>query len=210
MFRLLKVMIAIIFLLLPAISQATHFHVAIASFAFSPESLNIRVSDTVTWTNNDAVNHTSTSNTGVWSSPVLSTEQSFSFIFHNIGHFPYHCAIHTFMLGVIVVSQATGINDPGSSGQLPDKLELSSYPNPFNASTEIVFNLPQAEHVNLNIYDITGRLLTNLADQQMPAGIARIIWNGTDSRGNHAASGVYFIRMETDLQTTAHRVVLLK
>jgi plastocyanin len=210
MHKLLKLAPAIIIIALPVFAQAAHLNVAITSFTFSPESLNVRVGDTVTWTNNDAVSHTSTSNTGVWSSPVLNHGQSYSFTFTSIGHFPYHCAIHISMLGVIVVGQATGINDPVNSGQLPDKLELSSYPNPFNASTEIVFNLPQAGHVSLNIYDITGRLLANLADQQMSAGIARIIWNGTDSRGNHASSGVYFIRMETDLQTTAHRVVLLK
>jgi plastocyanin len=210
MYRFLKSALAVVFLMSPAISLAAHFDVAISNFAFNPESLNVRVGDTVNWTNNDAAPHTSTSNTAVWSSPTLSQGQSFSFIFSSVGHFPYHCAIHTHMLGVIVVTQATGINDPSGIGQLPDKLELSNYPNPFNASTEIAFNLSQAGHVSLNIYDITGSLLTTLIDRQMPAGLIRSIWNGTDSRGRHVSSGVYFVRIETDTQATTHRAVLLK
>lgn len=196
--------------LMPGIILAAHYSVAISSFAFNPESLNVRVGDTVTWTNNDAVNHTSTSNTGVWNSGILTTGHSYSFTFAATGHFPYHCAVHLSMHGVVVVTQVTGIDDPTGKGLVPDKLGLMNYPNPFNAQTRIDLNLPQAGHVTLDIYDITGRLAKNLLNEYMPAGLSTVIWDGTDSKGNPAATGVYFIRAQTDAQATIRRAVLLK
>jgi plastocyanin len=77
--------------------------VSISGFAFSPSSLTISAGDSVTWTNHDAVAHTTTSNTGVWNSGSLSQNQSFTFRFMNAGTYPYHCAIHTTMTGTIVV-----------------------------------------------------------------------------------------------------------
>ena len=79
--------------------------VSIGGSAFSPPSLTVSVGDTVTWTNNDGIAHTSTSNTGVWNSGSLSNGQSFSFVFGTVGSFPYHCTFHTNMTGTITVTQ---------------------------------------------------------------------------------------------------------
>ena len=77
--------------------------VSITGSSFSPASLTISVGDTVTWTNNDAVAHTSTSNTGVWNSGTLTNGQSYSFVFGSTGSFPYHCTFHPTMTGTIIV-----------------------------------------------------------------------------------------------------------
>ncbi len=88
-------------------SWATSFGVQIAGFAFSPPSLTINVGDTVVWTQIDSVGHNTVSDNGLWTSPVLSPGQTFSFTFNTPGTFGYLCTIHPFMTGsVTVVGQA--------------------------------------------------------------------------------------------------------
>ena len=73
--------------------------------AYGVNPLVIAMGTTVTWTNNDSIPHTSTSDSGVWDSGILSSGQSFSFAFTQAGTYPYHCAIHgaASMSGTIVV-----------------------------------------------------------------------------------------------------------
>jgi plastocyanin len=96
-------------MLLPNFSHATIHNVSIVDFQFIPQTDTVAVGDTVRWTNNGAVPHTSTSNSGVWNSGTLSPGQSFSFQFNSTGTFPYHCAIHTSMTGTIIVRHAMPI-----------------------------------------------------------------------------------------------------
>lgn len=84
-------------------SQATTHNISIVDFAFQPQADTINVGDTIRWTNNGAVPHTSTSNSGLWNSGTLSPGQSFSLRFTLVGTHPYHCAIHPSMTGTIVV-----------------------------------------------------------------------------------------------------------
>ena len=73
--------------------------------AYGVNPLVVAMGTTVTWTNNDSIAHTTTSDTGVWDSGILAPGQSFSFTFASTGTFPYHCAIHgaASMSGTIVV-----------------------------------------------------------------------------------------------------------
>lgn len=74
------------------------------TFTFSPTTLKITVGTTVIWKNLTTVSHTSTSNTGVWDSGIISPGGSFKFKFTTKGTFPYHCNIHPFMMATIIVS----------------------------------------------------------------------------------------------------------
>ena len=78
--------------------------VTIDNFAFSPQSLQVKVGTTVTWTNNQGATHTVTSDTGAWDSGNLSQGKSFSFTFTTAGTFAYHCAIHSSMTGTVEVT----------------------------------------------------------------------------------------------------------
>ncbi len=81
--------------------------VAIQDFAFVPASITVNAGDTVTWSNVDAVGHTTTSTNGRWNSPTLGQGQSFSFTFTAPGTFAYRCNIHPSMTGTVVVQAAT-------------------------------------------------------------------------------------------------------
>ena len=77
--------------------------VDIAEYAFSPTPLTVAVGDTVTWTNQDEFDHTTTADEGAWDSTPVPSGETFEHTFEEAGTFPYHCDIHNFMKGVIVV-----------------------------------------------------------------------------------------------------------
>jgi len=90
-------------LALPLVALAATSPVNIQNSAFAPATITVHLGDTVTWTNRDAFSHTSTSDTGAWDSHVITAGAAFSFTFASAGTFAYHCAIHPFMHGTIVV-----------------------------------------------------------------------------------------------------------
>jgi plastocyanin len=77
--------------------------VTIDDFVFGPRTLRIARGTTVTWTNTDDEPHTVVSETALWKSPPLDTDDHFSFTFEKPGTYKYFCSIHPYMEGEIVV-----------------------------------------------------------------------------------------------------------
>jgi plastocyanin len=80
--------------------------VAIRNFEFEPAEVRIPRGTRVTWVNCEEPNvdaHTSTSDDGEWSSPLLSQGESYSQVFDDVGTFDYHCVPHPSMVGVVIV-----------------------------------------------------------------------------------------------------------
>ena len=77
--------------------------VAIDNFAFSPAALKVKMGQQVTWTNKQGVAHTVTAGGGAFDHPMPSGA-TFSFTFAKAGTFAYHCTIHPFMKGTVVVA----------------------------------------------------------------------------------------------------------
>ncbi|MCF7807309.1 MAG: T9SS type A sorting domain-containing protein [Candidatus Marinimicrobia bacterium] len=81
--------------------------------------------------------------------------------------------------------------------QVPIKhVVIENYPNPFNPTTTISYDLPEYTHVTLTIYDVTGREVVTLQDVERSAGYYEVQWNGTDARGNQVSTGVYFAQLQ--------------
>ncbi|HEU5004830.1 MAG TPA: cupredoxin family copper-binding protein [Candidatus Saccharimonadales bacterium] len=80
--------------------------VSIANMAFSPADITVKKGTTVTWTNNDSIEHTVTENDGKNgpSAPPLASGKSYSFTFNETGTFNYHCSIHPEMTGSVTVT----------------------------------------------------------------------------------------------------------
>ena len=79
---------------------------------------------------------------------------------------------------------------------LPKQFELGqNYPNPFNPTTIIPFALPASEQVLLIIYDILGRKVKKLVNQQLPPGQYKVSWDGRDDFGNFVSTGIYIYRI---------------
>ena len=85
-----------------------------------------------------------------------------------------------------------------------------NYPNPFNPRTTMRFSLPERRMVQLRVYDVTGRLVAILADRIYPPGAHSVEWDGTNHRGQPAASGIYFYRLQAGPDTATRKMVLLR
>jgi len=83
-------------------------------------------------------------------------------------------------------------------------------PNPFNPSTTIAFALPEAGAARLAVYDVSGRLVTVLADGLHDAGEHAAVWDGRDSAGRQLGSGVYFVRLEAAGSVSTRKMVMVK
>jgi hypothetical protein len=105
-----------------------------------------------------------------------------------------------FIVGVAVVAAAG-----------PVTRLYPAYPNPFNPTTVVPYELGASARVELAIFDGSGRRVRTLVEGRREAGLYRVLWNGTDQRGRTVAGGVYFCRLWTDTGP-AHviRLILLK
>ncbi|MEZ5357583.1 MAG: T9SS type A sorting domain-containing protein [Candidatus Zixiibacteriota bacterium] len=97
------------------------------------------------------------------------------------------------------------------SGVLPEQFELfQNFPNPFNPTTEIKFNLSAPAHVDLTVYNILGQEVIRLVNGEYPAGQHSITWNSTDRFGDAVASGIYLYRIKAGDTVASRKMVLLK
>jgi len=104
-----------------------------------------------------------------------------------------------------------GPHVPNATGKrpiqpLPDKIALyQNFPNPFNPTTEIRFDLPKAERVQLRIYNSLGQLVVSLIDEPRAPGSYAVSWDGS-----HAATGLYFCRLQAGNFVQTKKMLLLK
>ena len=93
----------------------------------------------------------------------------------------------------------------------PDDYILeANYPNPFNASTTIRYQLPTNDSVQLAIYNMAGQKIRTLIDAEVAAGRHALAWDGRDETGQHAASGVYFYQLLTSDFLAAGKMAILR
>lgn len=84
----------------------------------------------------------------------------------------------------------------GEEIKLPETFNLSAQPNPFSSETRITFDLPEAARVQAEIFDISGKKVNTLINQNMIPGSHTINWNSRDSQGRVLPSGIYFLHFE--------------
>ena len=107
--------------------------------------------------------------------------------------------------------QTTSVPAGGSAGTIGSKAALEvNYPNPFNPSTLIRFELPHSSGVRLSIYDILGRCVRNLVDGHRSAGMHAVVWDGTDNLGQKVPSGVYMYRLSAGSSTAVRKMILTR
>lgn len=109
--------------------------------------------------------------------------------------------------GIYVLGQAPGVTSPS----LPAQLVLSgNHPNPFSAQTVISFATPAQGLVTMRVFDLSGRLVRTLANEEMAAANHSIIWDGTDANGRPLGAGVYFCRLEAQGQVLTQKIMMVE
>lgn len=103
---------------------------------------------------------------------------------------------------------STDVND---IAEIPSNYRLMpNYPNPFNPTTKISFDLPQSENISLKIYNINGELIRTVANENLPAGHFEKVWDGKNDFGSEVSSGIYIYRLTAGKFDRSARMVLMK
>lgn len=109
---------------------------------------------------------------------------------------------------VYEIENILDVNDPLI---LPTETKLlPAYPNPFNPITTIEYHLAEKGWTQLTIFDLLGRPVRTLINQQKPAGKYHIQWNGHNDIGKPISAGMYFYQLQTQSKIETHKIILLK
>ena len=130
---------------------------------------------TLSWSIKDLVSYTDTVNVASGSWVIVATDGEF-FKESNFGN-----PMELFING---------------SALVPDTYTLNqNYPNPFSSSTTITYDMPETQKVMIRIFDIKGRLIRTLANEDQNAGYKTVIWDGKNDDGDQVSAGIYFYQM---------------
>jgi len=106
--------------------------------------------------------------------------------------------------GSRVETYTTGVAD--GKPTVPSKpLLIANYPNPFNGSTAVRFNVPRTADIEISVFDVSGRKVDNLATSRFSAGSHTVIWSP-----ENLSSGIYFVRLKSGDSISARKIAYLK
>jgi len=115
---------------------------------------------------------------------------------------------------------ATQLGENGGIGSITGILEpkripsthtlISAYPNPFNPSATLEYEIPEYSDVSLTVYDVAGREVQTLVSISQAQGSYIVTWDGTDRDGHQVAGGMYFARLQAGEYSNAVKMIYLK
>jgi flagellar hook assembly protein FlgD len=112
---------------------------------------------------------------------------------------------------VALLSGGSGVSSVGEHDELPDAFSVGqNYPNPFNPTTTIEVTLPVQCDMTVRIFDVLGREVRSFEYEKTPAGVHKIVWDGTNQHGTSVASGVYFYHVRLGEKTAVRRMLMLR
>lgn len=101
--------------------------------------------------------------------------------------------------------------DDRNISMTPQSFKVSNnYPNPFNPITTVHISLPSRSQLVVSVFDLSGRLITELVNKSHPSGEYSVTWNGLAKNGHAVPSGLYFIEVSADSKRHIQKVALLK
>lgn len=109
------------------------------------------------------------------------------------------------------IAKSVGLTVAGDIEPLPEQFALyANYPNPFNPSTIIPYDVPREAEVRLVIYNVLGQPVRTLFTGQLLPGHYQAVWDGKDSSGRQAASGIYIYSLQAEGTVVSRKMVLTK
>ena len=101
--------------------------------------------------------------------------------------------------------------DNGSEINLPTEFAIyAPYPNPFNPTTSILFDIAKTEHVDLSVFNIKGEFIKSLQNETLDRGQYSIKWHGLNEMGHTVPSGIYIIKFTSNFTQKNRKVLFLK
>jgi hypothetical protein len=127
------------------------------------------------------------------------------------GHVKHHGKLKTLNLEVPGKRKAKGRSKDAENTPKPTAYALhQAYPNPFNPTTQIAYQLPEPGKAELIVYDLMGQKVRALVQGHQEAGFYRVDWDGRDNAGQEVSSGVYFYTLEAGSFRETRRMVLVR
>ena len=124
-----------------------------------------------------------------------------------------HCVSEgtlAFLVDDFGIYSAGGVGNDGDTNSVPVNQLISNYPNPFNPETTIAYEIKNSGPVTLEVYNILGKKVTTLVNEDVTAGQHKVIWNGTDRNNKSVASGVYFYKLSSGSFEATNKMILMK
>lgn len=110
---------------------------------------------------------------------------------------------------VTAIDSTTSIDNNFNS--VPGDFALfQNYPNPFNPETEISYNLPSGDFIQLTVHDLLGRKVKTLVSEFQQSGKYSVKWDGKDEEGRSLVSGIYLYSLKSTSFTASKKMMLLK
>jgi len=100
--------------------------------------------------------------------------------------------------------------DPNTTPVAGDILSVTNFPNPFNPTTTISFDLASESNVNITVYNVKGQKVKQLMNEQLLVGQHSIEWSGKDTNNKSVSSGIYFYKISAGKSTSMKKMLLLK
>ncbi|MDP6529742.1 MAG: FlgD immunoglobulin-like domain containing protein [Gemmatimonadota bacterium] len=110
--------------------------------------------------------------------------------------------------GIAIADNETGVveNSPATRAVRV----FPSYPNPFNPVSNFAFEIPRADYVRVEVFDLNGRKVRTIVNEYTLPGRHEVAWDGRDEAGLKVSSGVYFWRLKAGEDTRSSKMVLIK
>jgi hypothetical protein len=126
----------------------------------------------------------------------------------SMNHILYQQNVYRHITRIYIPDSTTSVN---SNLILPVETNLyQNYPSPFNPSTNIKFRISEIGNVSIKIFNVLGKKIKQLLQENLPSGEHTIQWDGKDDEGNTLPSGIYFIQMIADSYQKTIKAILLK
>lgn len=148
--------------------------------------------------------------------PGVTINARINYWYQNTGS-PNYYPKSTKILGSVDYANALGSGpNPTSPGPMPDPEPAvvtalgRAHPNPFNPTIQIPYSLKEAMDVEIEVFDVGGRLVRTLVDGRKDRGRYVAVWDGVGNRGTPTATAVYFVRMRAGSYVQTQKILLLK
>ncbi|NQT62829.1 MAG: T9SS type A sorting domain-containing protein [Candidatus Marinimicrobia bacterium] len=122
----------------------------------------------------------------------------------------YQRRLSGFKIGSEIVGDIGTLVSVDEEAHLPVNCFIGNYPNPFNPSTTITYDLPEQSDVSLIIYDVAGREVKSLVSTTQSPGSYQVRWEGTNKDGQTVSAGLYFARLQASDYSSVGKMVYLQ
>ena len=131
-------------------------------------------------------------------------------LYHDKSKWPKIELFAPFLPDTLITSEGQATDVSRNYIDIPEKFRLSNFPNPFNSSTTIHYEIPFNCEVNVYIFNLNGHTVRKFEQGIQTAGLYSIIWDGTNSKGIQITSGTYIYAIRTASYSISNKMLLIK